>query len=430
MVNIKLIYNTFQKLEYINFDPRYISFNFDDILLSESCSKIESVVLKGSGCNYDKVVKILSQCKNIKNLEADHLERMHPKFFVYLADNFSNLEYLSVKLMHFSHDNELSRNENMSLEKENKELANINLKYMVDQLFKLKNINISYCEWLNCDTLKYIYSNCKKNEHLYLIDKFPDRYYQDDKAVELIESITNPLTIKNLDINYYLCLYIIPFELLFSKIKNLETLTSYQYDLEDDDITTLVKYCKNINKLSLIGSTDISNISILNIANTFKGMTELNLDTEKITDLSMVEIFKNCTLLKSIHINKCATLTDLSFIELVNCKFIESIFVNEKISNECLRNIILNCNHLESIGIIQNGWYRTKKSKVPFSSENDIVTFELILWMIKNGHSLKSIVISKQNSLTNRERRILLDRYGSNFFPDFVTYLNNNRGDE
>lgn len=421
MINLKYIYNTCQNLKYISFDPAYISFDFDDVLLQESCSKIESIILKISNYNYfryDKITKILSQCKNLKNLEVEHLEYMIPGLFLYLADNFKKLECLNIQFSSFWR---LDKNDPY---KENKKLANINLRYLVDNLKNIKHLNVLYCNWLYYDTLKYIYSNCEKNEYLYLIDNFSDKDYDNETNIKLIESVANPLNIKYLTFNSHNEYNIFPSELLFSKFKNLESFNCY-YSLKDDDILLLVKNCKNIKKLEL--GSSISDISIFTLANNLKNLTSLSVSSLKITDLSMIQLFRNCKLLETIQIIACENLTDLSFTEITNCRYLKKLKINDKISNECIKHIVSNCYILESISIYEKYSNTTKKYTVPFDDKTDVITFELVLWIMKNAHNLKNITFLKQNSLTNDEKKLLLNKYGERYFPTFISYLINNR---
>ena len=132
-------------------------------------------------------------------------------------------------------------------------------------------------------------------------------------------------------------------------------------------------------------------------------------------------------MLENVYISGCENLTDLSFNFLCNLKHLKILSVNDKISNECLQNVIVNCYNLETLSIRGKNCYYTQKYTLPFNDENDVITYDLILWIIKNANKLKSISICKQNSLTNHERRQLLDKYGDSYFPDFQSYLLNNR---
>lgn len=423
MINLKSIYNTCQNLTYISFEPMYVSFEFDDVLLSESCSKLESMVLNIGNLSHfqiNEITKILAPCKNLKKLEVQHLRYMTPDLFIYLANNFTKLEDLNIRFSSFW---KLDRNRVDN--KENEKLANVNIRYLVDNLKNLKNINILHCDWLYYDTLKYIYSNCKQNEYLYLIDKFADVQDEDETNIELIESIVNPLNIKHLIVNgdhYY---NEFPVELLFSKIKNVETISSYAFK-GGDFITYLTKNCKMVRVLQISGSMGISDDSIFDFADKFKYLTSLSISSIEVTDLSMIQLFKSCKFLETIYISGCEKLTDLSFIEIANLRSLKNLTVNDKITNNCLKTIVLNCYKLESISITKKYASSIKRYEEPFDDKTDVITYEFVLWIVKNAHNLKSFTFCKQNSLTNKDMKKLLIRYGRSYFPTFNIYLINN----
>lgn len=388
-ISVKDIYERFEKLEYISLS--LYSMNKSEDYISNT-NKIKKINLKcglGFLWKYEDIIKILLPCINLKELTIEEMRDINPQLFIFIADNFKKLEVLV-----FSNCSMY----NNALNDETNEIGNENIKYLVNKLPYLKNINLTTMDNIYYDTLKYIYSTCENIEYIYSIGEIEDSYGVPigNREIELTQNIRNPSKIKYLELYGYRQLEKSLIKSLSEKFTNIESFIGGFSGLNDEDIITLTKNCTKIKKLDINGNIGYSAIAA--IADNLKDLIEFTCMTFTLEDKSMMYLFENSTKLQRIEIENSRNLTDLSLSKIANCKNLKFIELPSTISNECLKLIILNCPLIESIRIIS-----------PHGSKT--INFEFVVWILENTPNLKNLGIISQADLTNEEIKFLMNKY-------------------
>jgi hypothetical protein len=147
------------------------------------------------------------------------------------------------------------------------------------------------------------------------ISKRSINFPPDRSDIAVIELVKNCPNIHTLEIDCW----VITDETLIAisnYLPNITQLGISQCDVSDVGIIALVKKCHKITYLNLSMCTDITNESIIEVARNCPLLKELDIRCCNITDISIIELSKNCPKLETLEIGECTHVREYSIIEL------------------------------------------------------------------------------------------------------------------
>jgi len=159
-------------------------------------------------------------------------------------------------------------------------------------------------------------------------------------------------------LNISRCVHITDFSMIeiSRSCNNLRSLTIYECDnITDTSINEIARSCNNL-QLFDISSDNITDSSLIAIArNCNNNIRSLSIwNCNKLTDITMFEIAKNCTQLQTLGIIYCHNITDSSMIEIArSCNNLRSLTISGygNITDATMIEISKYCNNLQSLSI-------------------------------------------------------------------------------
>ena len=255
------------------------------------------------------------------------------------------------------------------------------------------NTNLNILLYFKKDILQNILNFLSEDDFknmLYIFSK--NKFLKEELKYILYKNLVN---FNNNNIEYYNNTYNISFEKIILK-KNIDnnvilTIKNSFINLKilyflinsyDSYIINIVKYCKELKTLSLIGNSNITDIaidcisqnclkleniylnycekitykSINNLLKSCKYLKNIEFSGKDVNDYFLINISENCVKLESLNLKYCNNITDLSISALFKNKLkLKHIDLTccEYITENSITNIAKKCNNLESI-ILQN----------------------------------------------------------------------------
>ncbi|ELT90873.1 hypothetical protein CAPTEDRAFT_165456 [Capitella teleta] len=214
--------------------------------------------------------------------------------------------------------------------------------YSIRECRNLQDLNLSECPALDDDSLKMVLEGCKIIIYLnishslitdaslrsiskyclnlqYLSLAFCLRY--SDKGLQYLANGESAKRLNHLDISG--CSQVTPNGLakLSEGCSDVQTLLLNDIESFDDAcLEAITDNCKNLRNISFLGSHNLSDNALKNVA-TSKKLQMLKIDSNcKITDITFKYIGKSCHELRHLYLVDCHRITDLTLKVLSQCR--------------------------------------------------------------------------------------------------------------
>ncbi|XP_061187510.1 F-box and leucine-rich repeat protein 13-like isoform X3 [Saccostrea echinata] len=205
----------------------------------------------------------------------------------------------------------------------------------------LQDLNLSECKGLDDESLKLVVKGCKiilylNLSHTFITDaslRTISKYCHNvqymslayckkfsDRGLQYLSAGKCSKKLEYLDLSG--CLQITPdgFKSLSHGCTMLQTLILNEFPtLNDDCMIAIAAKCTKINTLSILGSPLLTDETFKRLANN-RHIKKLRIEgNQRISDLSLKAIGKNCTDLEHLYLADCQRLTDASLKAIANC---------------------------------------------------------------------------------------------------------------
>ncbi len=181
-------------------------------------------------------------------------------------------------------------------------------------------------------------------------------------------------------------------EELEDKLENLKIIRSYKapIDINDKKLMKYMESQQDLTKIDLSGCKELTDVSIVNLAEYCKGLTSVNLDScSKLTDNSIKALAENCKGLIEVNLGACYPLTNSSIKALAeNCKGLVSVNLSNcgQLTDNGIKVLAENCKGLVSVNL---------------SSCSGLITDSSIKTLAENCKGLVSVNLSCCRQLTD-----------------------------
>jgi hypothetical protein len=129
-------------------------------------------------------------------------------------------------------------------------------------------------------------------------------------------------------------------------------------------LVDLAKSCQELKSINVDKCEKLTDVTIRAIARHCKSLESIDVSScRKLTDGDLAEVMESCRHLKSIHVNSCVNLTDKTIRAITrNCKSLEFIDVDwcQELTDGGLVELTKSCHHLKTIAFSY-----TKLSQLP-----------------------------------------------------------------